>query len=146
MKLTVLTILTLALFSIPALAQKPAGAGMSQQPAAHQRTSRQQPEQQVSETAQKPCLIVTSAEGHRFRNSMIAGALTGGIGFVAGLGFSGGRYEYRDSINVPPSEVKMKYKGGQLQKLQKQGIHIVVVDKKDKTGTEIKEAHASCEE
>ena len=30
------------------------------------------------------CLIVRSAEGHRFRNSMIAGALTGGIGFAAG--------------------------------------------------------------
>jgi hypothetical protein len=30
------------------------------------------------------CMIVRSAEGHRFKNSMIAGALTGGIGFAAG--------------------------------------------------------------
>ena len=33
----------------------------------------------------KPRLIVTSAEGHRFRNSMIAGALTGGVGLAAGM-------------------------------------------------------------
>jgi len=38
------------------------------------------------------CLIVRSAEGHRFRNSMIAGALTGGIGFAAGAAFSGAKY------------------------------------------------------
>src|ERR1700732_3096036 len=31
------------------------------------------------------CLIVRSAEGHRFRNSMIAGALTGGMGVATGL-------------------------------------------------------------
>src|SRR5262249_61053107 len=49
---------------------------------------------------QSSCLIVTSAEGHRFRNAMIAGALTGGIGLAAGAAFSGGRYEYRDSVNL----------------------------------------------
>ena len=31
----------------------------------------------VSQAANDQCLIVRSAEGHRFRNSMIAGALTG---------------------------------------------------------------------
>jgi hypothetical protein len=47
----------------------------------------------VSEAASNQCLIVRSAEGHRFRNSMIAGALTGGIGFAAGAAFSGAKYE-----------------------------------------------------
>jgi hypothetical protein len=80
------------------------------------------------------CLIVTSAEGHRMRNSIIAGALTGGIGLAAGLIASGGRYEYRDAVNMPPADVKMKYKGGELQKLQQQGIHVVVIRKNDKQG------------
>ena len=77
---------------------------------------------------------------------MIAGALTGGVGFVAGAAFSGGRYEYRDSVNMPPSEVKMKYKGPDLKKLQQNGIHVIVVDKKDRTGDEVKAARASCQE
>jgi hypothetical protein len=87
---------------------------------------------------------VTSAEGHRFRNSMIAGALAGGVGFVAGLALSGGRYEYRDSYNLPPSDVKTKYKGPQLQEMQKGGVHVIVVDKKDKTGAEVRDARAAC--
>ena len=78
---------------------------------------------------QRPCLIVRQAEGHRFRNSMIAGALTGGIGFVAG-GLSGGaRYEYVDAINMS-SGVKMKYKGDELNKLANQGVHVITVNKK----------------
>ena len=80
------------------------------------------------------CLIVTSAEGHRMRNAIIAGVFTGGIGLATGLIASGGRYEYRDAINVPPADVKMKYKGDELQKLQKQGVHIVVIRKNDKQG------------
>jgi hypothetical protein len=91
------------------------------------------------------CLIVTSAEGHRFRNSMIAGALTGGIGLAAGAAFSGGRYEYRDSFNVPASEIKTKYKGPELQKLEQEGVHVVVVNKKDTTGSEVASARASCQ-
>jgi hypothetical protein len=39
----------------------------------------------------QPCLIVRQAEGHRFRNSMIAGALTGGIGFAAGAASGGAK-------------------------------------------------------
>jgi hypothetical protein len=93
----------------------------------------------------KQCLIVTSAEGHRFRNAMIAGALTGGIGLAAGAVFSGGRYEYRDSFNLAPGEVKVKYKGPELQKLQQQGVHVIVVDKKDKTDAGVKDARASCQ-
>lgn len=93
----------------------------------------------------KQCLIVTSAEGHRFRNSMIAGVLTGGVGLAAGLAFSGGRYDYRDSYNLPPSDVKMKYKGPELQKLQQNGVHIIVVNKKDKTGDEVKDARTACQ-
>ena len=94
---------------------------------------------------QSSCLIVTSAEGHRFRNAMIAGALTGGIGLAAGAAFSGGRYEYRDSVNLPQSDYKVKYKGHELQKLQQQGVHVVVVNKHDKTGTEVRDARAECQ-
>src|SRR3977135_3365721 len=64
------------------------------------------------------CLIVRSAEGHRFRNSMIAGALTGGIGFAAGAAFSGAKYEYADSYNL--TATKPKYKGKELEKLQRE--------------------------
>lgn len=96
--------------------------------------------------ARRQCLIVTSAEGHRFRNSMIAGVLTGGIGLAAGAAFSGGRYEYRDSYNLPPSDVKTKYKGPELQSLVQRGVHVVVVNKKDKSGSEVNEARASCQQ
>jgi hypothetical protein len=88
------------------------------------------------------CLIVRSSEGHRFRNSMIAGALTGGIGFAAGAAFSGGRYEYVDGVNV--ASPKMKYKGSELQKLTEQGVHVVVVNKKAKED-ETKSARESCQ-
>jgi hypothetical protein len=74
------------------------------------------------------CLIVRSAEGHLFRNSMIAGALTGGIGFAAGAAFSGAKYEYADSFNLPST--KTKYNGNELEKLQKGGVHVIVVNKK----------------
>jgi len=100
----------------------------------------------ASSSAPKQCLIVTSAEGHRFRNAMIAGVLTGGIGLAAGAAFSGGRYEYRDSYNLPASEVKVKYKGPELQKLDQQGVHVIVVDKKDKTGAEVKDARTACQQ
>lgn len=102
--------------------------------------------QAVPTAAPKECLIVTSAEGHRFRNSMIAGVLTGGIGLAAGAAFSGGRYEYRDSYGVPASEIKVKYKGPELQGLEQKGVHVIVVDKKDKTGEEVKDARAACTE
>ncbi len=85
-------------------------------------------------TPVQSCLIVTSAEGHRMRNAIIAGVFTGGIGLATGLIASGGRYEYRDAVNVPPADVKMKYKGDELQKLQQRGVHIVVVRKNDKQG------------
>ncbi len=100
----------------------------------------------VRSDAPKQCLIVTSAEGHRFRNSMIAGVLTGGIGLVAGAAFSGGRYEYRDSYSLPASDIKVKYKGPELQGLEQKGVHVIVVDKKDKTGAEVKDARAACQQ
>ncbi len=87
------------------------------------------------------CLIVRNAEGHRFRDSMIAGVLTGGVGFVAGAAFGGAKYEYVDSFNVP--DTKMKYKGGELQKLQQSGVHIIVVNKKA-TSDEMQSARTSC--
>jgi hypothetical protein len=91
----------------------------------------------------RPCLIVRQAEGHRFRNSMIAGALTGGIGFAAGAASGGAKYEYVDSFKL--TDTKLKYSGKELQKLQGGGVHIVTVSKKA-TGDEIKDARASCKE
>jgi hypothetical protein len=87
------------------------------------------------------CLIVRSAEGHRFRNSMIAGALTGGIGFAAGAAFSGAKYEYADSFNLPST--KTKYKGKELEQLQKDGVHVIVVNKKS-ASAEMDSARLSC--
>src|ERR1700732_5358810 len=87
------------------------------------------------------CLIVRSAEGHRFRNAMIAGALTGGIGLVAGAAFSGAKYEYADSYNL--TATKPKYKGKELEKLQSEGVHVIVVNKKT-ASTEMDSARNSC--
>jgi hypothetical protein len=87
------------------------------------------------------CLIVRSAEGHRFRNSMIAGALTGGIGLAAGLAFSGAKYEYADSYNLTGTQPK--YKGKELEKLQSEGVHVIVVNKKT-ASTEMESARSSC--
>jgi hypothetical protein len=87
------------------------------------------------------CLIVRSAEGHRFRNSMIAGALTGGIGFAAGAAFSGAKYEYADSYNL--TATKPKYKGKELEKLQSEGVHVIVVNKKT-ASAEMESARNSC--
>lgn len=100
----------------------------------------------ASGNTHRACLIVTSAEGHRFRNSMIAGALTGGIGFAVGAASGGAKYEYRDSYNLPASDVKVKYKGTELQHLEQSGVHIIVVDKKDKTGAEVKDARTACQQ
>jgi hypothetical protein len=74
---------------------------------------------------------------------MIAGALTGGIGFVAGAASGGAKYEYVDSFHF--SNTKLKYDGKELQKLQAGGVHIVTVSKKA-TGDEIKDARESCRE
>ena len=100
--------------------------------------------QQTPVAKSMSCLIVTSAEGHRFRNSMIAGVLTGGVGLAAGMAFSGGRYDYRDSYDLARSDVKLKYKGPELQKLEQNGVHVIVVNKKDKSGEEVKAARAAC--
>jgi hypothetical protein len=85
--------------------------------------------------------IVRSAEGHRFRNSMIAGALTGGVGFAAGAAFSGAKYEYADSFNIPST--KPKYKGKELEELQRTGVHVIVVNKKT-ASAEMDSARNSC--
>jgi hypothetical protein len=72
---------------------------------------------------------------------MIAGALTGGIGFAAGAAFGGAKYEYVDSFNL--KDTKLKYKGSELQKLQQGGTHVVVINKKA-TADETKSARESC--
>jgi hypothetical protein len=95
----------------------------------------------ISQAANDQCLIVRSAEGHRFRNSMIAGALTGGIGFAAGAAFSGAKYEYADSFNIPST--KPKYKGKELEELQRAVFHVILVNKKT-ASTEMDSARNSC--
>lgn len=97
-------------------------------------------------SAPTPCLIVASAEGHRFRDSMIAGALTGGIGFAAGAAAGGAKYAYRDSFDLPAHDMKEKYKGKDLKKIQESGVHVIVVNAKDKTGSEVEDARKSCQE
>lgn len=87
------------------------------------------------------CLIVRSAEGHRFRNAMIAGVLTGGVGLAAGAAFSGAKYEYADSFNL--SATKPKYSGKELEKLQGEGVHVIVVNKKT-ASAEMDSARNSC--
>jgi hypothetical protein len=72
---------------------------------------------------------------------MIAGALTGGIGLAAGLAFSGAKYEYADSYNL--TGTKPKYKGKELEKLQSEGVHVIVVNKKT-ASTEMDSARNSC--
>jgi len=72
---------------------------------------------------------------------MIAGALTGGIGFAAGAAFSGAKYEYADSFNM--ATTKPKYKGKELEKLQSQGVHVIVVNKKT-ASAEMDSARNSC--
>lgn len=92
----------------------------------------------------RPCLIVRQAEGHRFRNSMVAGFLTGGVGFAAGAASGGAKYEYVDSFHLS-GKPELKYSGKELQKLQEGGVHIITVSKKA-TGEEIKDARESCKE
>src|SRR5580704_10498220 len=72
---------------------------------------------------------------------MIAGALFGGIGLVAGAALGGAKYEYVDSFNL--TDTKLKYKGGELKRLQEAGVHIVVINKKA-TSDETQSARASC--
>jgi hypothetical protein len=72
---------------------------------------------------------------------MIAGALTGGIGFAAGAAFSGAKYEYADSFNM--TSTKPKYKGKELEELQRSGVHVIVVNKKT-ASTEMDSARNSC--
>lgn len=74
---------------------------------------------------------------------MIAGALTGGVGFAVGAASGGAKYEYVDSYNM--SGTKPKYKGSELQQLQEQGIHVVTVSKKA-SGEELAGARDSCKQ
>ncbi|MGH2509837.1 MAG: hypothetical protein ACRDHZ_20860 [Ktedonobacteraceae bacterium] len=128
-----------ALLALPAMAQGPAGAAgnNNSQTTSALVTTNAAPQQM------KPCLIVRQAEGHRFRNSMIAGALTGGVGFAVGAASGGAKYEYVDSFSMPST--KLKYKGSELQKLQQSGVHVVTVNKKA-TGEELHDARESCKE
>lgn len=74
----------------------------------------------------KPCLLVRPTEGIQ----TIAGRI-------------GGKYEYVDSVNLAFSDQKMNYKKSQLEKLQKQGVHIVLVPR-DAVRNQIQQARESC--
>ena len=87
---------------------------------------------QTNQTSSQ-CLIVKQNKGHRVRNGFLFG--------VAGLAFSKGeRFEYVDAVNFPNS--RLKYKGGELQKLKDTGVHIIVVA--EGAGEEVQSARASC--
>src|SRR5450432_3232246 len=112
-----------AVLALPAMAQGPAGATGGNNVLEPSPIAVNAAQQRI-----RPCLIVRQAEGHRFRNSMIAGALTGGIGFAAGAASGGAKYEYVDSFGFNAD--KLKYKGSELQHLEESGVHIVTVSKK----------------
>jgi hypothetical protein len=106
-------------------------------------TFAQQPQPPQQQNAPRQCLIVRSAEGHRFRNMMVAGVLTGGIGLAAGGIMGGAKYEYVDAMNVP--KFKVKYKGSELQKMQSEGVHVIVINKKAQSD-ETASARQSCKD
>lgn len=60
--------------------------------------------------------------------STYAYLLTGGIGLAAGAAFGGGRYEYRDAFNLPAGDVKTKYKGPELQKLEQSAMSLLLTN------------------
>ena len=61
--------------------------------------------------------------------------------FAAGAAFGGAKYEYADSYNL--TATKPKYKGKELQKLQSEGVHVIVVNKKT-ASAEMESARNSC--
>jgi hypothetical protein len=72
---------------------------------------------------------------------MIARALTGGIGLATGAVFSGAKYEYADSFNL--GVTKPKYSGEDLEQLEGEGVHVIVVSKKT-ASAEMDSARNSC--
>ena len=81
-----------------------------------------------------PCLIVKQNKGHRVRNAFLFG--------VSGLcSARANDLNMVESFNLANS--KMKYKGGELQKLKDSGLHIIVVS--ENAGDEVQTARASCQ-
>jgi len=73
----------------------------------------------------KPCLLVRPTEG-----------------IVWAYGRVGGKYEYVDALNF--SSPKMTYKKGELEKLQKSGVHVVLVPR-SAVRDQMQQARESCE-
>ena len=92
----------------------------------------------VPSNSQKSCLVVAGSSGN---NKAIAYYFLG----VAGLLMSGDRYEYRDSANVDGQFLKPKYKGKDLAKAMKDGVHVIVVNRKNSTPEEVATALHACE-
>jgi hypothetical protein len=80
------------------------------------------------------CLIV-AAEQHRINT----GHGLVGLAMVAG---SKGKWDYRDSYNLAPANVKAKYVEKDITNLIKQGVHVIVVDPASK---EVADARISCQ-
>lgn len=72
----------------------------------------------------QPCLLVRPTEG-----------------IVWAFGRIAGKYEYVDSLNM--SVPKMNYTKSQLEKLQKQGVHVVLVPR-DAVPNQIQQSRSSC--
>ena len=81
----------------------------------------------------KQCLLVYFDGGHRMLGYFVAG--------VGGALLSGGKYRYLDNVNM--TNVKMVYKGSELQNLQKQGVHVYLMNK-GANEHEMIDAHNSC--
>src|SRR5438093_12397591 len=79
------------------------------------------------------CLILKQNKGHRVRNGFLFG--------VGGLVLSKGeRFEYVEAFNFP--NAKMKYKGDELQRINDDGVHVIVVN--ESSADEINAARQAC--
>jgi hypothetical protein len=79
------------------------------------------------------CLILKQNKGHRVRNGFLFG--------VGGLVLSKGeRFEYVEAFNFP--NARMKYKGDELQRINDDGVHVIVVN--ESSANEISAARQAC--
>ncbi len=91
----------------------------------------------LSNSQALPCLIVASNHG---MNKAIGYAIAG----IGGLFMSGDRYEYRDNVNVHNTKLlNPSYKSKDLNKLMKEGVHVVIVSK-HATGQDVLDARREC--
>jgi len=78
--------------------------------------------------ATQPCLLVAAGE-HRYNQ---------GVAMFASKEY----FAYRDGYNLPPSDVKLKYRQKDLEKMMASGVKVVVIDRDSKETTD---ARISCQ-